>query len=64
MTGPIGEYETPKDEVRRLKKGFRELREWVEERYKEEVLDRPMNNKYREILRITWQQVMDKLDRG
>jgi len=61
MTGPIGEYETPKDEVRRLHKNFRELREWAEERYRDEVLSCPIENIHRETLRITWQQIIDKL---
>lgn len=62
MTGPIGDPYSAKDEVRRLKREFKELREWAEQRYKDEVLNRPVENIHREILKITWQQVIDKLD--
>ena len=64
MTGPLGDPYSSRDEVRRLKRSFMELREWAEERYKDEVLNRPIDNIHREVLRITWQQVIDKLEGG
>ena len=64
MTGPIGEPISAKDKVRRLKSKFEELREWANQRYEAEVLNRPVQNIHRETLRITWQQVIDKLSGG
>lgn len=64
MTGPIGEPYSAKNEVRRLRREFKELRDWAEQRYNDEVLRRPIKNIHRETLRITWQQVIDKLSGG
>lgn len=41
---------------------LKELRAWARQRYTDEVLNRPVENMHRETLRITWQQVIDKLE--
>ncbi len=61
MTGPIGEPYSARNHIRRLRARLTELQEWAKERYEAEVIHRPMENIHRETLRITWQQVIDKL---
>jgi len=41
---------------------LRALRRWAITRYHDVVSNRPKENIYRENLRITWQQVIDKID--
>ena len=39
-----------------------ELREWAKERYESEVSGRPDTNIYKRVLKITWEQVIRKID--
>jgi len=61
MTGPIGELYSKDRVIKRLTKKLEELEEWAKQRYEAEVTYRPVENIHRETLRITWQQIIDKL---
>ena len=65
MTGPIGEPYSADRAIKRLQlkiDKFDKFKEWVNQRYKDEVTNRPMDNIHREVLRVMWEQVKDKLD--
>jgi predicted RNA-binding protein len=65
MTGPIGEPETIwtlRKRLKNLSEKIDELEAWAKERRNAENKNRPKENINREILHITWTQVINKID--